>query len=118
MSRPRFLADEDLRGSIVRAVRRKTPIVEIDTIVEQGRSSDNDDAVLEFAWQHRWLVVSHDVNTMKAVAEQRIADGRGIHGLLLVPQRRPILPIAESLVLITEASEFEEWRDRIVYLPL
>lgn len=117
MSRPRFLADEDLRGSIVRAVRRKTPTVEIDTVFEQGWSSATDKIVLEFAWQHRWIVISHDVNTMKAFAEQRIADGRGIHGLLLVPQRRPILPVVESLVLIAEASEFEEWRDRIVYLP-
>ena len=117
MSRPRFLADEDLRGSIVRAARRMSPALEIATVVEQGWLSARDDEVLESAWKQRWLVVSHDVNTMKAFAEQRIADGRGIHGLFLVPQRRPIPRVAECLVLIAEASEFEEWRDRIVYLP-
>jgi hypothetical protein len=36
MGRPRFLADEDLRGSIVRAVRRKAPQLEIATVVDLG----------------------------------------------------------------------------------
>jgi hypothetical protein len=58
MSRPRFLADEDLRFGIVRAVRRKAPGIEFTTIVEQGISSVDDDVVLEVAWQQRWLLVS------------------------------------------------------------
>jgi hypothetical protein len=78
--------------------------------------SATDDEILDLAWQHQWLVVSHDVNTMKATAERRITDRR-IHGLFLVPQRRSVSLVAESLVMISEASEFEEWRDRIVYLP-
>ena len=117
MSRPRFLADEDLRGSIVRAARRMLPSIEFTTVVEQDWQSSTDDIVLDLAWQHQWLVVSHDVNTMKANAEARIAAGKGLHGLLLVPQRRAVTMVAESLVLVSEASEFEEWRDRIVYLP-
>lgn len=54
---------------------------------------------------------------MKAVAERRIADGHGMHGLFLAPQRRAVTLVADCLVLIARASEFEEWRDRIVYLP-
>ena len=117
MSRPRFLADEDLRGPIVRAVRRMAPTLEIVTIVEENLLSPTDDEVLEFAWQQNLLVVSHDVHTMNPFAEQRIADGRGIHGLFLVPQSKAIRSVAESLILIWKASEFEEWRDRIVFLP-
>ena len=117
MSRPRFLADEDLRRSIVRAVRRMAPTLEIVTIADEDLTSATDEEVLEFAWRNEWLVISHDVNTMKDFAEQRIADGRGIHGLFLAPQRQAIRQIAECLVLIWDASEFEEWRDRIVYLP-
>lgn len=117
MSLPRFLADEDLRGTVIRAVRRMKPSVEFTTVVEQGLSSAADKEVLDFAWRERWLVVSHDVNTMKAFAEQRISDGIGIHGLFLVPQSRPTRPVAECLVLIWSASEFEEWRSRNVYLP-
>jgi Domain of unknown function (DUF5615) len=118
MSRPRFLADEDLRGGIVRAIRGMAPKLEIVTITEAVLSSVPDEEVLEFAWKHDLLLVSHDVNTMKAFAEERIADGRHIHGLFLTSQRSAIREVAESLVLIWKASEFEEWQDRIVYLPL
>lgn len=117
MSPPRFIADEDLRGTIIRCVRRMKPAVELTTVVEQGLSSAGDEELLDFAWRERWLLVSHDVNTMKAYAEQRISDGLGLHGLFLVPQSRPTRPIAECLVLIWSASRFEEWRNRIVYLP-
>src|SRR5262245_32648094 len=117
MRRPRFLADEDLRGSIVRATRRLSPTIEIATIVEQGGEAASDDEVLELAWQNRWLVVSHDVNTMKGTAENRLRERSGIHGLFLAPQRRAISSVAECLALVSEASTFEEWRDQIVYLP-
>jgi hypothetical protein len=59
----------------------------------------------------------HDVNSMNARAEDRIKNGQGVRGLFLVPQRRSIPIVAECLILIAEASEFEEWNDRIVYLP-
>ena len=49
MSRPRFLADEDLRFEIVLAVRRMEPAVDISTIVEMGQSGSADPDVLAFA---------------------------------------------------------------------
>ena len=97
MSQPRFLADEDLRGSIVQAVRRLEPDLEITTVVEQGQGSASDEDVLEYAWENQWLLISHDVNTMKAIAERRIAQGPSIHGLFLVPQSRSTRSVAESL---------------------
>lgn len=118
MSAPRFLADEDLRFEIVLASRRLEPMLEFGTVVDLGLSTSSDADVLEYAYANSWIVVSHDVNTMKAAAEKRIEKGVGITGLFLVPQSRPTRPVAESLVIISSASEAEEWRDRIVYLPL
>lgn len=117
MNRPRFLADEDLRANILLAVHRREALAEFTSVLEHGIGSATDEEVLDFAWRERWLLVSHDVNTMKGFAERRITEGRGIHGLFLVPQSRPTRPVAECLILIWSASEFEEWRDRIVYLP-
>ncbi len=117
MSQPRFLTDEDFRGVILRALRRMASRLEISSIVEAGLSGATDDEVLEFAWAHRFLVVSHDVHTMKPAAERRIATLDGIHGLFLVPQSRVNRLVVESLILIGSASEFEEWRNQIVYLP-
>ncbi len=70
-----------------------------------------------FANANGLLVISHDVNTLKSEAEQRIADGRGVAGVFLAPQRQPTRAIAESIVLIWAASEAEEWTNRVVFLP-
>lgn len=116
MSRPRFLADEDLRFEIVLAVRRLEPAVDISTVVELGRAGLSDADVLQFAQANGLLVISHDVNTLKAEAEHRISDGRGVAGLFLTAQRKPTRAVAESIVLIWAASEAEEWTDRIVFI--
>jgi hypothetical protein len=118
VSRPRFLADEDLRRSIVQAVRRLEPAIEITSVFDEGLSGTSDVELLQVAWDQEWLVVSHDVNTMKSDAENRIATGGEIHGLFLIAQKTGTKPAAESLALIWAASEFEEWRNRIIYLPL
>lgn len=118
MSRPRFLADEDLRFEIVLAVRRLEPAVEFLTVLELGWSGSTDAEILARAQSNGLLVVSHDVNTLRAEAQQRIADGRGVAGVFLTPQRNPTRPVAESIVSIWGASEAEEWTDRIVYLPI
>lgn len=118
MSQLRFLADEDLRGAIVRAIRRLEPSIEITTINEEGIAGANDSQVLDYCWQNHWLLLSHDVNTMKALAEDRITRQVGLHGLFLIPQDRPIRAVAESVVMLWSASEFDEWKDQIIYLPL
>lgn len=117
MSRPRFLADEDLNGDIVRAVRRFAPSIEFTTAVQQGLQSAPDEEILEAAWKSHWLVVSHDVGTLRSAAELRIASGQGTHGVFLVSQSRSVHEIADALVLIGEASEFEEWHNQVRFIP-
>jgi hypothetical protein len=36
----------------------------------------------------------------------------------MVKQPDPIQPIIDSLVLIWSASEADEWRDQVIFLPL
>ena len=118
MTLPRFLADEDLRHAIVLAVRRLEPLVQVITVRDASLRAASDGEVLAFAANEGWLVLSHDVNTMRAVAVRRVAEGLPMPGLFLIPQIRSTTAAAESLRVIWSASEFEEWRDRIVYLPL
>jgi hypothetical protein len=92
--------------------------MEFSTLVQLGLGRAPDREILGFAWENRWLVVSHDVTTMKPEAEARVSAALGMAGLFLVPQKYPTRVVAESLVLIWSASQMEEWRDRVVYLPL
>jgi hypothetical protein len=118
VSRPRFLADEDLRSDIVAATRRLEPSIEFTTVGELGWNGRPDPEVLGLAAEAGWLIVSHDVNTMTAHAKARIAAGEPMAGLLLAPQFRGTREIAESLVVIWSASEMTEWAGRTAFLPI
>jgi hypothetical protein len=65
-----------------------------------------------------WIVVSHDVNTLREVAYTRLAAGLPMAGLLLAHQRTPVADIIESLLLIWAASEAEEWAGHVEFLPI
>ncbi len=118
MNQIRYLADEDLRYQIVEAVHRLEPAIDISTVQEMGMSGHSDAEILEYAHQNQMILVSHDVNTLKGLAEKRIKAGQGVTGVFLVLQRMPTRPVAESLMLIWSTSMLEEWRDQIVYLPI
>ena len=117
MSTPRFLADEDLRHRIVRAPQRLEPALEFLTVQDLGMRGAIDPDILEYAEANSLLLVSHDVNTMRGYAHNRIVAGLGISGLFLVSQNAIVREVAENLILVWSASEAEEWRDQIVFLP-
>lgn len=100
------------------AARRIEPAIEFAVAATLGLSEYPDTKILEFAAVNRWLIVSHDVNTMRGHAEVRVQDGLDMAGLFLAPQKYPSRVIAENLVLIWSASQLEEWQGRVVYLPL
>ena len=55
---------------------------------------------------------------MTRAAEERLAAEDGVSGLLLIPQERVSRETIEDLVPIALASEAEEWRNLIQFLPL
>jgi hypothetical protein len=112
------LADHDLNEHIIDGVLRREPSIEFIRTREVGLSGRPDPEVLEYAAAQGLLLVSHDVNTMPAHAFARLAAGQPLAGLLMVRQTRPIGPVMDSLVLIWSASEAEEWRDQVPFLPL
>jgi len=118
MSRPRFLADHDLNEHIVAGVLRREPVIDFSRVRDLGISTLPDTEILAYAAREGLLVVSHDVNTMPAAAFARLSAGGSFPGLFMAPQSSPIASIIDSLVLIWAASELEEWKDQVVFLPL
>jgi hypothetical protein len=99
-------------------VLRREPLAEFMRARELHLDGRPDAAVLEYAAAEGFLVVSHDVNTMRAEADARLSDGRAMAGLLLVRQSVPVLVAIENLIVIWAASEGEEWQGRVKFLPL
>ncbi len=118
MSRPRFLADNDLNDAIVVGVRRREPAMEFSRLRDFGLATRSDPEVLEFAAQESWILVSHDVNTMRVVAYIRLSAGLSMGSLLLVHQRTGVSSIIDSLLLIWAACEAEEWAGQVEFLPI
>lgn len=118
MSRPRFLADNDLNDAIVRGTLRREPAIEFARLRDFGLERLPDLDVLRFASREGSIVVSHDVNSMTSAAYALLAASEPISGLLLVHQAGAIGPILDSLILIWTASESEEWIGLVEFLPL
>jgi hypothetical protein len=55
---------------------------------------------------------------MTAAAYTRLAEGKHLAGLFMVPQTFPISPIIDNLILIWSASEAEEWANQVIFLPI
>lgn len=118
MSRPRFLADHDLNEHIVTGVLRRESLVEFVRVRDIGYEERPDAEVLEHATLEGLVIVSHDVSTMPAAAYERLKQGEDVSGLLMVPQTAPVAPIIEDLILIWSASQADEWRGQVQFLPL
>jgi hypothetical protein len=118
MGRVRFLADHNLNEQIIDGALRREPTLEFARVRDIGPADLSDPELLSWAASNGFVIVSHDVNTMTAYAYDRIEKGEPMAGLLLVSQFEPIGAVIESLVLISSASEAEEWHDTVAFLPL
>jgi hypothetical protein len=117
MSRVRFQADWNLNHIIVQAVQRREPALDFQTAHAAGLLGVNDLDVLARTAREGRLLVTHDFYDMPHhfatfIQEQTSA------GVLLVPQRLPIVTVMEHLLLIWTATEAEEWHNCMMSLPL
>jgi len=114
----RFIADASLRGVYVRALRRAFPEIDLVTAHEVGLRESPDERILEYAATHGRIAISQDYATMADFAYARVAERRGMSGLIQVPLDGPVAPVIEDFRLILSASQPADWRDRVIYLPL
>ena len=115
--RPRFQADADLNHKIVLGLRRQESAVDF-LDARQGRLTRMPDAeVIQKAAELGRILVSHDRRTMTAHFK-RFVEAHSSPGLIIVPQNQDIGTVIEDLLIIWAASEADEWRNDVVYLPL
>ena len=115
--RVRFQAAADLAGRIVRGLRRAEPEIDIRTAADAELTGLGDPEVLEIAARSGRVLVSQDCRTMPAHFARFNASAPS-PGVLLLRRAIPIAAAIEELVLIWSASEAEEWRGRLVWIPL
>jgi hypothetical protein len=114
----RFQADNDLRSSIRIGVLRREPAIDFQSARRARLDGVPDGAVLRLAAEQGRILVSHDENSTRRHFWDFLAAGNESPGVLLAPQGAATGLVIESLVLLWVASEAEEWRDRIAWLPV
>jgi hypothetical protein len=115
--KPRFQADADFNQKIVPGLRRRERIVDFEDAHAGGVIGLSDPKVLNRAADVDRILISHDRQTMPTHFA-RFLDIRSSPGLIIVPQDLDIGLAIEDLLLFWGASDAEEWRDKVGFLPL
>ena len=121
MSRYCFLLDENMaHRAIRRLLLHREPGMQVMVVGEPGAPplSAPDPDLLAWVEEHGYLLVTRNRASMPMHLRNHLAAGRHIPGLLVVPQRMAPWQVSEELLLLWGASQPDEYRDQIVYLPL
>jgi hypothetical protein len=115
--KPRFQADADFNRRIVIGLRRREPAIDFKDAHTGGIVDLPDPAVLLRSAALDRIVVSHDRKTMPAHFAQFLT-GHSSPGLIIVPQDLAIGDAIDDLLLLWAATEAEDWRGKVGFLPL
>ena len=86
----KFAADEDFDNRILRGLLRRHPDIEIIRIQDTHLAGAGDSAILEWVFQEKRILLTHDVSTMTRHAYDRLNAGQSIAGIVEVSQSLPI----------------------------
>ena len=115
----RYQADADLDQRIVRATRRREPVIDFQPALAAaagvGLAGLSDPQVLALSGEEGRILVTHDRRTMPHHFAQFIATAVS-PGIIIISRRMPLRVAVDWLVLIWTASEAEEWVNCIVSL--
>jgi hypothetical protein len=111
-----YQADNDLRKAIVRGAVRREPQMNFRSAQAARVDGVPDPEVLAFAADEGRNLVSHDFQPMPKHFRQ-FTRRRRSPGALLVRQDLPVGEAIETLLLIWQASEADEWVNRLCLVP-
>ena len=117
MNRVRYLLDENLPRRLKNQLIFHEPSMEVVLVGENQApplGTPDPDIRLE---ESNFILVSRNRSTMPMHLKEHIAKKRHVPGILIIRKGILMGKLIEDLLLIWGASEPEEYRDQIVYLP-
>jgi hypothetical protein len=115
----RFLLDENESSRLKATLVRLNPAIDVLRIGEPDapQLGTPDLAVLRYLELSQRALVTSNRSSMPGHVEAHWAAGGHLWGLFWIRQGTPISRLARELFLIWEASEAEEWVDRLTWIP-
>jgi hypothetical protein len=100
------------------ALLARVPDLDLVRVQDVGLMHTPDPDILAWAATENRIVLTHDRTTMTGFAAARVNAGQPMPGLFVVDQRAPLGRILNDLEVMAAASEMDDWRDQIVFVPL
>ena len=114
----RLLSDENFDNNLVRNLRQKMPELDLVRVQDEGLIQTDDPIILEWAANQHRIVLTHDLKTMPDYAYERIKNNLPMPGVFAIPDKASSTEVMDSLLMILQASDIDDWRDKVTYLPL
>lgn len=114
----RLASDADVRGDIIRGLRRRLPNIDLIRVQDALPEVTSDLDVLAWAASENQVLITNDRNTMVGFAYDRVAGGETITGIIVTTNEQSIGSTINDILLIAECMPEEEIRDLVaVFLP-
>ena len=114
----RFLMDEDFDGRLTSAMRARVTGLDVVRAQDAGLMQTPDADILAWAAAEGRIVLTHDRNTMTGFASARIKSGQPMPGLFVVDRQTSFTQVLSDLEALAGASDMDEWRDQVIFVPL
>ena len=113
---PLFVADEGFNRDIIRGVLPRSPSLSIVRVQEVGLSGASDPAILEWAAHSGRIVLTHDKNTIRADAIERLNEGFPMPCVVVVHQDTPTGRAIQGILEMITVSPSDDWRNQIRFV--
>jgi len=115
-----YLLDEDTPHTIRDQLVRREPAMEILAVGDEAAPAlgASDAELLRWIEREGFVLISRNRRTIPQHLREHLEAGGHVPGILLFRRHYSLGRILEDLILIWEAGNPEQYRDRVEYLPL
>ena len=115
----RFLIDENISPEYRTQLLRHEPSLTVFAVGDEGAppKSTPDPEILVWCEQHQFSLITNNRKSMPQHLSDHLTTGNHVPGIFTINIEVPMKLIIEELLLIAGASDEDEYRDEIKYLP-
>ncbi len=114
----RLLTDENVDNNIMRGLARRLPQLDFVSVRDVGLAGSPDLVLLKWAADNQRIILTHDLKTMVRDANQLVAQGGPMAGVIFVPNQLEIGRAINDLEMALRCCTESEMRDSVKYLTL
>ncbi|HKG60398.1 MAG TPA: DUF5615 family PIN-like protein [Pyrinomonadaceae bacterium] len=114
----RLLTDENVNNNILQGLVRRLPQLDFVSVRDVGLAGSSDLVLLKWAANEQRIILTHDRKTMVRDANQLVAQGEPMAGVIFVPDQLEIGRAINDLEMVLGSSTESDMRNSVEYLPL